>query len=1526
MKKEQKTAGAQTETQAKNFRYWKSGKHWLYSASALALLLGGNLVSSTLPVLQSQVAEAITLPSGVQEIGSVSGIPLYKSGTGDTSSSNFQSLVDAIVQSNSDKLQGAKYVASQIEWTGETKMVGSGTTTVAGMGGNVTYFFARDGYAPTDQVIQLTNGQSFGISNVGYITDVTTGEKIKIGLTITANGTENNNGSDQNLFAVRNAGSVIHILDAVPYGGGNTGGGLTENGGSSGGNSGGMGLGYIKSLDYTTTIVRMDNGQAIPDDQLVVAQKVSDIDASQKVKLVNKNALGVIVSPDTKLTVDGDALRSTTDAAVNADDKNLDPTSFFIIKRYNSIFMHYEYTDGLYESGGVAHVQIDTAQFGHYYFEVNLGGHIKLDKSTVQYGKNAWNGNYSFDPLAFDVVDKSGKVVETLELDGNGKSNGTKLLPAGDYILREKASDWRATGQTQHGDIPVHVDAGKTTTVSGDQLKNTAVTGSISIDKTADGNKQLMNNLYSYAGLQFSVKSTDGRFSDTITLGADGKGTTTNPLPLGEYNVQEIDGSVQAPSGMVVNPQVFKVSLTYKDKDTALVFSNQGVDNKAVKGQITVKKSGVESGTDLWNGNYSLSGNQFKVTSITDGKVYTITTDAKGIAKTDKIPLGRYRIEEVKSSDGFVNTFGAKEVTLTYKDNKTELVFGETSGTNQEVKGQNLISKEDKETGKVPDGKGNMKTAKYALYYGDNSTGSAAHQTDQAVKWSDIPKAKLLAGEKVTSAVVNGTKVDYGDKVVVDVSDDKLEAAIGNLALGKYYWREVDAGEGYSVDPDAHPFEIKKKDDQTSNIITPNTKSAEQLIKAKISIQKLAEIAGESAESGYNDVEFTATPLKGTTGNPVKMVTGIDPKHPEEDGYASMILPYGDWVIQETKGIDGYEAIKDIYLHMSHDTKTDLLTLTASYKPDFSAPFSTRTFVVTDDANSENPNAKGQTIAGKTSSDFPLISLATIRLTDKTEPPIPPVPSVDIEKANEKLPAAGKGNLEDEADNDGENDHDTKETAFVADNDKTTPMKFKVTNNGEEALSHLKLTDRTTEGKAKVKSLVWTYPGKVLKVNVKGELEISDGKLLVLPVAGMIEGTGTLEALDEVSTHIDQARVTGIGVESKKTVEDKDDWHGKNVKPSIDVEKANDKLPDAGKGNHTDKADNAGENDHDTQKTAFMTEAGKEIPLFFRITNNGLEALDHVKPVDKTIDGKVEVQGLSWTYKGETLTLNESGELVTSDGRLFVLPAGDFIEASGKLPGLPEGTLHSDEIMVGAVGVESKKSVGDKDQWYGKTPEAPEAPKPPEASKPGIDIEKFDGSAKDVEAGQGNNSDKDNNLGETDRDTKETALKIENKKTTEISFKVTNNETEALTDIRLSDKAIEGKVSVKDIVWEFPLSKDGVVLGSDGKPLILLPGESFTGKGTLPELDAGELHGDEVTVTAVGVTSKQSVEDKDKWYGKVEKENPLPLTGEEAGWLLSGIGALLIAVIGVIKRKAFSMFFSKFRKEKAGVESNLNKK
>lgn len=160
------------------------------------------------------------------------------------------------------------------------------------------------------------------------------------------------------------------------------------------------------------------------------------------------------------------------------------------------------------------------------------------------------------------------------------------------------------------------------------------------------------------------------------------------------------------------------------------------------------------------------------------------------------------------------------------------------------------------------------------------------------------------------------------------------------------------------------------------------------------------------------------------------------------------------------------------------------------------------------------------------------------------------------------------------------------------------------------------------------------------------------------------------------------------------------------VTSSIDTEKANDKMPKAGEGNYQDKDNNAGVNDHDTEDTYYNVKADTKTKIASENTNNGNEPLDHIKFVDKTLSGNINVKDFTYTYKGKTLTMDKDDYLLL-DNEMLILQPKESVEVWGTLPELPAGELHGDLVTITGVGIYSKKKVGDNDKWYGKVEEKP---------------------------------------------------------------------------------------------------------------------------------------------------------------------------------------------------------------------------
>lgn len=330
--------------------------------------------------------------------------------------------------------------------------------------------------------------------------------------------------------------------------------------------------------------------------------------------------------------------------------------------------------------------------------------------------------------------------------------------------------------------------------------------------------------------------------------------------------------------------------------------------NKKAKGQIIVEKSGVESGKDMWNGNYSLAGNVFEVRkdSPTGEVIRTITTEETGHAETAKdLELGTYWVVEKIASNGFANTFKPVEVKIEYENQTTAVIIKNAEGTNQEVTGSTVLTKEDAETGKETQGRATFDGAQYGLFHKDGTP----------VRWS----------ENFNPTTSKGNNLE-GDEVKFELSDEEQQASVEHLALGDYYWQELVAPEGYQIDNTKREFSITYKDQDTKVIETQST-SQENVIKFSLDGFKYVDSKSGDTKTGYNGIDFTLTPIDPTKGEQRKVTTETDENG--YDGYwAFNEVPYGDYKMSEVKAPEGYKTIKDLIINSKFDAEKREYTFT----------------------------------------------------------------------------------------------------------------------------------------------------------------------------------------------------------------------------------------------------------------------------------------------------------------------------------------------------------------------------------------------------------------------------------------------------------------------------------------------------------------------------------------------------------------------------------------------------------------------
>lgn len=332
-------------------------------------------------------------------------------------------------------------------------------------------------------------------------------------------------------------------------------------------------------------------------------------------------------------------------------------------------------------------------------------------------------------------------------------------------------------------------------------------------------------------------------------------------------------------------------------------------------GEMKITKLDKETGKPVPNTKFDVEYN---------GKKQTVTTDAKGEALVNGIPHNA----KVKATEIFVPAPYVLD-----KNNTKEVV----------VKAGKTASVE---------------------FKNDVATGKTTLTKEDATTNSDKPLNPTypMVGAKY------GLFKEDGTLVKEFTLDEKLTASMDKLDLGNYYWQETEAPVGYTLDPEKHVVELTYKDQNTA-VVIKDAKSSDDVIRMNMDGQKV--IQNDTNEIFKNGVEFTATNER-TQEKTVVTTDNIDGKN----GYFKLgDLPIDDYVITETKGIEGYQNIDPIEVKHSFDKET-----------------ATFTFTVTDQKSGNVLNE--QKITQKELANGKNVDLGTYVLKDKAKPV--EVPKVEI--------------------------------------------------------------------------------------------------------------------------------------------------------------------------------------------------------------------------------------------------------------------------------------------------------------------------------------------------------------------------------------------------------------------------------------------------------------------------------------------------------------------------------------------------
>ncbi|MCU85032.1 hypothetical protein DUF32_13575 [Listeria monocytogenes] len=370
-----------------------------------------------------------------------------------------------------------------------------------------------------------------------------------------------------------------------------------------------------------------------------------------------------------------------------------------------------------------------------------------------------------------------------------------------------------------------------------------------------------------------TLVTRDGKeYTGKATLDADEDFKLTAPADYDKTVAFDVDTNLRPKSALMFNPSSSNVQRLVSAGGVQDPISVTGVKAtfEAQVGDLKIKKNGSDNRT-LANAEYDVKDSSGKV-------VAHVKTGSDGTVTAKDLLMGDYTVVETKAPAGYTIDNTVRKVTV--KAAETTLL----NVTNKAISFQVKVKKTDAETGDTAQGDASLVGAKYGIY-------------------EDAAATKLL------------------DEITIG---EDLTALSKKILLGgaskTVYVKETKAPLGYNIDPTIHAVKVNQKDDVTE-LLLGNAASKETVIKGGFELIKFANkpllqstvaTLPEGQKQALEGAEFTAT-LKSTGVVAQTQTTDLN-------GAANFQnLPYGTYVVSETKTPTGYKAVADFEVTISEE-------------------------------------------------------------------------------------------------------------------------------------------------------------------------------------------------------------------------------------------------------------------------------------------------------------------------------------------------------------------------------------------------------------------------------------------------------------------------------------------------------------------------------------------------------------------------------------------------------------------------------
>lgn len=497
------------------------------------------------------------------------------------------------------------------------------------------------------------------------------------------------------------------------------------------------------------------------------------------------------------------------------------------------------------------------------------------------------------------VLVKADTLLQEMVSDENGLAKCTLDLPFGEYyvkelkapegfILSEEVLEFKAEYQGQDQKKVSLKAVKKNTPITVEFTKSDLTTG-VELDgaslKVMDKDGNIIDEWTSVKDEPHVIKRLV--VGETYTLREEFapygylKATDVTFTIKDTAEIQKVEMKDEVPKGLlIINKKgefLEKITLLDQVKGTVEHFFEY------VKGSLSEVTFEVYAAEDIKAAD-GVSEDYFKK----DELVGTITTDEKGIAKMEDLPVGKYYVKEVKTAHGFVLDGEPRFIDLSYRDQDTPIVTFDEDWQNNRQKVKVTVWKKEKDTDHM------LKGAIFGLF------------TKEDIKNKD---GKVL--------------MEAGTLIEQKTTDEKGQILFkADLPIdGKYAVKEIYAPAGYVTTNEEKVFIFEYGKSEETEVSYEFTFENEP---TKVLISK-QDIAGK-------ELPGAKLTILDQNGKVVESWTSTKEAH-----YIEM-LPVGKYTLREERAPEGYLIAKDVVFEVKDTNKIQKVVMVDEEKPKENPP------------------------------------------------------------------------------------------------------------------------------------------------------------------------------------------------------------------------------------------------------------------------------------------------------------------------------------------------------------------------------------------------------------------------------------------------------------------------------------------------------------------------------------------------------------------------------------------------------------